>query len=146
MKFSAPAAARPLLLIGLLCVAAYAYQLALAPAIGLALALPIPAWWPVGEGSAWRAIIWSQYVHTLALVIVSIPFACAIRICAPRHAIAIALGITALPFVLISVPTLFAYGGQSALRLQVIGGLDALKLLAVLPLLVAALAAMNPRR
>lgn len=119
--------------------ASYAYLFALTPAIGLALALPSPRWWPLEGHALWRFISWSQFVHTIAIVIVSIPFACALRVLAPRKGVRIALVITLLPMLWLALPVYVMYGGHAALRMQLIQAFDQLKLVAILPLLVGAL-------
>lgn len=114
----------------------YAYLYWQTPGIGMALALPAPAWWPFEHNAVWRVISWSQFAHTAALVVVSIPMACAIRLFVPRKAVWFALAVTAVPVLLIGIPMLATYGLQPTLRLQVIQLVDMAKSIAMLPLVV----------
>jgi hypothetical protein len=115
----------------------YAYHYALVWGTGHALTLPIP--------SAWRAsfptrlsgtLTWMILVHTLAVLIVSIPFALFIARFGGRPAPAIALAFTVVFFAIFSLPALIEFFGTLPIRQRIVTGLDQIKLILVLPLLV----------
>jgi hypothetical protein len=118
---------------GLLC----AYQYALVWGIAHALALPPP--------SGWRALFpthlsgsltWLIVVHTLAVLIVSVPFALLITRFGGPHAPVIALAITGALFAVFSLPPLIEFFGIMSPRVRVVSAFDQIKLILMLPLLV----------
>ena len=116
----------------------YIYNYALVWGIGHAMALPIPSGWRSSfptrlSGTLTRMIL----VHTLAVAIISVPFALLIARFGGRLAPVIALAMTLTLFAVFSLPPLIAYFGTFPTRMKVVTGFDQIKLILVLPLLVA---------
>ena len=115
----------------------YAYQYALVLGVGHALALSIPAAWSASFPSRVSGTLtWIILVHTLAVLVVSVPFAVLIARFGGTHAPAIALAITAGLFAIFSLPPLIEFFGIMSPRTRVVTAFDQIKLILVLPLLV----------
>jgi hypothetical protein len=115
----------------------YAYQYALVWGTGHALALSIPSAWSASFPNRLSGTLtWMILVHTLAVLIVSVPFALLIARFDGPHAPAIALVITGTLFVFLSLPPLIEFFTTLPMRQRVVTGFDQIKLILVLPLLV----------
>ncbi len=122
-----------LALIGL----AYVYEYALVWAIGHAQALPIPSGWrgffPTRLSGT---LTWIIVIHTLAVVIISIPFALILaRFGGPRAPL-VALAMTVALFSLFSLLPAIVFFGTLPTRTKLVTAFDYTKLVLVLPLLV----------
>jgi hypothetical protein len=115
----------------------FAYQYALVWGTGHALALSIPAAWSASFPSRLSGTLtWMILVHTLAVLVVSVPFALLIARFGGPHAPVIALAITAALFAVFSLPPLIEFFGTMPPRMRVVNVLDQIKLILMLPLLV----------
>ena len=115
----------------------FAYQFALAWGTGHALALSIPSAWSASFPSRLSGTLtWMILVHTLEVLIVSVPSALLITRFGGPHAVAAALAITIGMFAVFSLPPLIEFFGTMAPRTRVVSVLDQIKLILMLPLLV----------
>jgi len=115
----------------------YAYQYALVWGVGHALALPPPSGWRASFPTRLSgSLTWLIVVHTLAVLIVSVPFALLIARFGGPQAPVIALGITGALFAVFSLPPLIEFFGILSSRVRVVSVFDQIKLILVLPLLV----------
>jgi hypothetical protein len=115
----------------------YAYQFALVWGIGYAMGLPRPlAWISFFPSRLSGALTWLILVHSLAVLIISVPFAFLIARFGGPHGPAIALTFTLVLFVLFWLPSLTGFFDIMRMRVRVVTGFDQIKLILVLPLLV----------
>ena len=115
----------------------YAYQYALVWTTGHALALTIPPVWSASfESRLSGTLSWMIVVHTLAVLVVSMPFALLIARFGGPHAPAIALAFTVGLFAVFSLPGLIEYFGTMSARARVVTVFDQIKLILILPLMV----------
>jgi hypothetical protein len=115
----------------------FAYQYALVWGIGYALALPLPSGWRASFPTHLSgSLTWLILVHTLAVLIISVPFALLIARFGGPHASAIALAITVVLFAVFSLPPLVEFFSIMPRRMRVVSAFDQIKLILVLPLLV----------
>ncbi len=105
--------------------------------IGHAIALPQPSQWGGLFPTHVSAVLtWLQLTHTMAILVVSIPFAFFISHFYGRRAAWVALGITVASFAMLSLPALVRFFATLSPRAQIITAFDNLKLLVVFPVLV----------
>jgi hypothetical protein len=128
---------RRALLVVIALVVLYGYSFVLVAGIGYALAQPHPAWWDSmfsARGNA--ALTWMVLCHSLAVLIVSVPFAYLIQRLYGRYGPAVALAMTLALFAAFALPALIGYFGDSPPRFKVVTIFDQIKLVGVLPVLV----------
>lgn len=127
---------RRIALTGLAIGIAWVYLYAFIMAIGYAAALPISSRWVALFPTHRAAVLtWMVMWHTLAVLIVSAPFALFIQRVYGRRGVVVALLVTLSVFGLQASYLGELFHGQP-LRLQIVAAFDQVKLLAVLPLLV----------
>jgi hypothetical protein len=78
--------------------------------------------------------VWMAIHHTIAVVLVSIPFACVLRMLYGRHALTVAFAISGAT-VLIHARVAFALFAHGPMRHQIVTIIDQLKLIGTLPFL-----------
>jgi MFS family permease len=117
--------------------ALYLYSYCLIFCIGYALAQPHPTWWEsMFISHSHAALAWMVFCHSLAILIVSLPFAYLIQRVYGRYGPLIALAMTFTLFVAFALPALIGSFGPSPTRHKVVTIFDQIKLLAILPVLV----------
>jgi|SRR5438105_4677759 len=127
---------RRALLVVIVLVALYLYSFFLIAAIGYALAQPHPAWWDsMFSTRGQAALTWMVLCHSMAVLVVSLPFAYLIQRVYGRYGPLVALAMTLTLFVVFALPAL-RYFGDSPTRFKVVTIFDQLKLVGVLPVLV----------
>ena len=128
-------------LVSLALVILYLYSFFLIAGIGYALAHPIPAWWGsifFARGPA--ALTWMALCHTVAVLLVSLPFAFVIQRLYGRYGLVVGLSMTVSLFLYFSLPvfldpTLSVFV-NSPTGFKVVAVFDQIKLIGVLPILV----------
>ena len=117
-------------------VALYLYSFFLVAGIGYALAQPHPGWWESMFSTRGHATLtWMVLCHSVAVLVVSVPFAYLIQRLYGRYGPAVALAMTLTLFVVFALPAL-RYLSDSPTRLKVVTIFDQIKLVGVLPVLV----------
>ncbi len=110
------------------------YEISLVYGIASPIGILDPPWWDAMFSSRVHAIlVWLSLHHALAVFLVSVPFACVLRLLYGRHGVAVALAMTCLG-VLLDLHSAFSGFAQSPVRHQVVTMLDQLKLIGTLPL------------
>ena len=84
------------------------------------------------------ALTWLFLHHTSAVILVSLPFACVLRLLYGRHSILVALTMGVL-IVLMDVPGLISYFPTNLFRRQLVAVLDQITLIGTLPMLAWAI-------
>ena len=136
---------RRALLVAIFLVALYLYAFFLIAAIGYALAQPHPAWWDSMFSTRARAAVsWMVLCHSVAVLVVSGPFAYLIQRVYGRYGPAVALAMTLTLFVAFALPALMGHFGDSPTRFKVVRIFDQIKLVGVLPALVWAFGKLPP--
>jgi len=96
-----------LFLVAAISVATVSYLLLLAWAIAYAALSQAPPWWRTLIASAKAASLsWLWLSHTVAVVLVTIPIALAIRFCLRRHGLVAAISVSALVFLVMGLPAM----------------------------------------
>jgi hypothetical protein len=113
----------------------YLYGISLVMGIGFPMGSIDPPWWErmfASRGDA--ALVWLSLHHTVAVVLVSLPFSCVLRLIYGRRGVAVAFAITCA-VVLMNVPGILETFAHGPMRYKVVSILDQLKLIGALPLL-----------
>jgi hypothetical protein len=100
--------------------------------------LPAPWWDAMFSTRGNAALTWMILRHTIAAALVSLPFACVLRLLYGRHGPTVALAIT-LVIVLTAVPQLTSTFAHDSIRYKLVTCFDLLKLIGFLPLLTWAI-------
>jgi hypothetical protein len=125
-------------------VALYLYSFFLGAGIGYALAQPHPGWWEsMFSTRGYATLTWMVLCHSVAVLVVSVPFAYLIQRLYGRYGPAVALAMTLTLFVVFALPAL-RYLSDSPTRLKVVTIFDQIKLVGVLPALVWVLGKLPP--
>ena len=126
---------RALLVVAAL-VALYLYSYSLVLGIGYAMATPTPTWWQsMFSTRGHAALTWMVFCHSVAVLVVSFPFAYLIQRIYGRYGPVVALAMTLTLFVMFALPA-WRYIGDSPTRFKVVTIFDQIKLVCVLPVLV----------
>jgi hypothetical protein len=127
---------RRLTLVVLTVALGWLYWSLLVAAIGFAAALPVSGLWLSLFPTRQAALLtWMVTVHTLAILLVSIPFGFLIQWMWGRRGVVVALAITLAVFSL-QLPYIGELFRGQPLRFQIVAAFDQLKLLGVLPFAV----------
>ena len=125
---------RSVILIFAALVTFYLYSISLIYGIGSPYAQLDPSWWGRMFSTRGGAVLtWLVLRHTVAVVVVSLPFAFLLRWLYGRYSPTVALAMT-LAIFLMGVPLLIHSFADSAIRLKVVTCFDQLKLIGALPL------------
>jgi hypothetical protein len=115
---------------------AWAYGYLLVAAVGYAASLAAPSHWLILFPARHSGVLtWMVIWHTLAVLIISVPFGLLIQQIYGRRGLALAL-FTSLAMFALEMPYLGHLFQGQPLRLQMVAAFDQLKLIAVLPLAV----------
>ena len=110
------------------------YEISLVYGIASPIGILDPPWWDTMFSSRGNAIlVWLSFHHTLAVFLVSVPFACVLRLLYGRLGVAVALAMSCLG-VLLYMHSAFSGFAHSPVRHQVVTILDQIKLVGTLPL------------
>ena len=113
------------------------YSYSLIVGIGYALAQPHPTWWEsIFSTRGHAALAWMVVCHSLAVLIVTLPFAYLIQRLYGRYGPLIALAMTFTLFVAFALPALIGSFSTSPIAVKVVTVFDQIELLGVLPVLV----------
>jgi hypothetical protein len=114
----------------------YLYSYCLIFCIGYALAQPHPTWWEsMFSTRGHAALAWMVLCHSLAVLIVSLPFAYLLQRIYGRYGPLVALGMTITLFVAFALPALIGSFSGSSTQIKVVTIFDQIKLLGLLPVL-----------
>jgi hypothetical protein len=127
---------RIMILIGLAALL-YVYGSALLGGTYYASAIPIPAAWVSLFANRLSGVLaWMIVVQTLAVLVISIPFAFVVARFGGRYAPVVALAMTLVLFVVFFPSSFFTQFGILPLRTKIVTGFEQVKLILVLPSLV----------
>lgn len=116
---------------------AWLYAKALIITIGVALARATPLWWSsVFKSHITSVILWIVTCHTMAVLIVALPFSYLIARLYGRAGVLLALTLTVALYSFDPLPSVLAYFQTFSTRMKVVTIFDAVKLLGILPGLV----------
>jgi len=116
---------------------AWLYAKALIITIGVAVAQPTPPWWSsIFTSHVISVIVWIVTCHTMAVLIVALPFSYVIARLYGRAGVLLALTLTVALYVFDPLPAVLAYFQTDSTRMKFITLFDAVKLLGILPGLV----------
>src|SRR4051794_13327680 len=111
------------------------YRLTLSYAVGYAVAMPFPSWWLyLVPRSAHGILLWSLLCHTVAVILVGLPFAWLFARLYGRLGVYLGAVATLIVVVPDGLSLAQRFGSMSAF-LQAIVVTDMIKLLVVLPIL-----------
>jgi hypothetical protein len=121
----------------------YAYGITEAYLTARAVAFPEPRWWtPLFPSRIGAVVTWLAAIHTIAIVLLSLPFAYLIRRFYRAYATPVALVISLTVLVWTELPALRSTWSGLPYHARLLSSFDAVKVLGVLPLLTFLMAGL----